>query len=483
MALRDRHLQALAALTLLAAGLRFATVGLQSFDYDEAYTVSLALPGSLGHVLSQLPKTESSPPLHYVLAWVWTQAFGLGEAGVRSLSALAGTAVVPVVYAATRRLASARAALIAAALVAVNPFLVWFSQEARPYALLTLLGALSFWAFAAALEDPTPRRLALWAAAAVLVLWTHYFAAFLVAPELLWLLWRSPERRRVALACAAVAAAGAAELPLALDQADGRTDWITSQLLGARVAGVASKFLLGEVDPTSDAALVVVALAAAALAGWGALRAERSERTALMLAAGVAAVAIALPLALEAVGAHYLVAKNVIAALPVLAVAAGIALGVRRWGLAGAIGLCAFSLAIVVAGALDPRLQRPDYGAAARELSPLAPGQVVVTPFHGSVPLELYLRGAVVGPATTTNLTLVQPLRRRDAGGPDRDPTPPAPAGFVLARRVARDTYTLVRYRSRTPVALTPAMAFPLAPGRPGREPFILTWPNGSHVR
>jgi mannosyltransferase len=479
VALRDRHLQALAALTLLAAGLRFATLGVQSFDYDEAYTVSLALPGSLGHLLSQLPKTESSPPLHYVLAWAWTQPFGLGEAGVRSLSALAGTAVVPVAYAAARRLASPRAGLIAAALVAVNPFLVWFSQEARPYALLTLLGALSFWAFTAALDDPTPRRLGLWAAASALALWTHYFAAFLVAAEVLWLLWRSTERRRVALACAAV-------LPLALDQADGRTDWITSQPLGARVAGVASKFLLGEVDPVSDAVLVVVALAAAALAGWGALRAERSERAAVMLAAGVAAVAIAVPLALEAVGVHYLVAKNVIAALPVLAVAAGIALAVRRSGaagIAGALGLCAFSLAIVVAGALDPRLQRPDYGAAARGLSPVAPGQVVVTPFHGSVPLEHYLPGAAVAPATTGSLTLVQPLRRRDAGGPARDPTPPAPAGFVLAGRVARDTYTLVRYRSRAPVALTPAMAFSLAPGRPGREPFILTWPNGSRVR
>jgi hypothetical protein len=197
----------------------------------------------------------------------------------------------------------------------------------------------------------------------------------------------------------------------------------------------------------------------------------------------VGAAAIALPLALEAVGLHYLVAKNVIAALPVLAVAAGVALGVRRAGTVAAVALCAFSLAIVVAGALDPRLQRPDYRGAAEELSPLAPGDTVVTPFHGSVPLEHYLPGAVVGAATSARFTLVQPLRRHDAGGPARDPVPAAPPGFKEQARVLRDTYTLVRYRSPAPAAVTPAVALALAPARPGREPFILRWPNGSRVR
>ena len=477
---------ALAALTVLAALLRFATLDLQSLDYDEAYTVGLVLPGSLGHVFSALPKTESSPPLHYLLAWIWTRPFGVDEVGVRSLSALAGTALVPVVYAAARELGSARAGLVAAALVAVNPFLFWYSQEARPYALLTLLGALSFWAFAAALREPSRRRLALWALASALAVWTHYFAVFLVATEALWLLWASAERVRVALAAAAVALTGVAVLPLALDQADGRTDWITSQSLAARARGVVSKFLLGEVDPVSNGVLVLVAAAAAGVALWCLLRARGGERSALAVPAGVGAGAIALPLALEATGLHYLVAKNVIAALPVIAVAAGLALTVRGAGSAGplaAAALCAFSLALVIAGAVDPRLQRPDYRGAAEELAPLAPGQVVVTPFHGSVPLEYYLPGAVVGSAATSRLTLVQPLRRHDAGGPPATPRPPPPPGFRPAGRVEGDSYTLTRWRASAPVQITPAMALPLAPDRPGREPFILSWPNGTNGR
>jgi hypothetical protein len=299
-------------------------------------------------------------------------------------------------------------------------------------------------------------------------------------------LWASAERVRVAVAAAAVALAGAAVLPLALDQADGRTDWITSQSLPARSRGVVSKFLLGEVDPVSDAVLVLLAAAAAGVVLWCLLRARGGERSRLAVAAGVGGGAIALPLALEAAGLHYLVAKNVIAALPVIAVAAGLALtlrGVGRVGPLAAAALCGFSLAVVVAGTLDHRLQRPDYRGAAEALAPLPPGQAVVTPFHGSVPLEYYLPGAVEGAASVSRLTLVQPLRRRDAGGPARDPAPPPPAGFRPAGRVEGDSYSLASWRSSAPVQVTPAMASALAPARPGREPFILSWPNGTNGR
>src|SRR4051812_50108642 len=96
--MRDRHLTALVALILLGAGLRFATLDLQSFWYDEAVTVGLVrmdLPG----MLSAIYHHESTPPLYYVLAWGWSKLFGSGEAGPGSLSALFGTAAVTGVFA------------------------------------------------------------------------------------------------------------------------------------------------------------------------------------------------------------------------------------------------------------------------------------------------------------------------------------------------------------------------------------------------
>src|SRR5207302_11036080 len=124
-----------------------------------------------------------------------------------------GAALVPVAFGVARRLVSERAGLIAALLVAVNPFLVWYSQEARAYALLALLSALSFWAFVRALDEPEPRRLYLWALVSAAAVLSHYFAGYLVAVEAAWLVFVT-RRRSAVLATAAVAAVGAALIPL-----------------------------------------------------------------------------------------------------------------------------------------------------------------------------------------------------------------------------------------------------------------------------
>ncbi len=165
--------------------LRVPTLDAQSFWIDEAFTVDLLRGG-----LAELGNTESTPPLYYALAWVWSQVAGDGEFGLRMLSALLGAATVPAVFAAGAALGSRRVGLAAAALATVNPLLVWYSQEARAYALLLVLGTLSFAFFARALHEPRTRVLAGWAAASALALLTHYFAVFLVFPEAVWLLAR-----------------------------------------------------------------------------------------------------------------------------------------------------------------------------------------------------------------------------------------------------------------------------------------------------
>ena len=203
---------------MLGAALRFPTLDRQSFWLDELVTVSL-LDRGLGDVLREIPRTEATPFVYYVVAWAWRSIFGLGEVGLRSLSALAGTATIPVAYGAGAVLVSRRAGLVAAALVAINPFLVWYSQEARSYALLALLGA----AIGARLRSRASRgpqrgwpggRLV-----SALAIATHYFAVFLVAAEAVWLLVRLRPRRPVV---ARVARTGgrrsSAHLPLVLAQ-------------------------------------------------------------------------------------------------------------------------------------------------------------------------------------------------------------------------------------------------------------------------
>ena len=80
-----------AGLALAGAALRFSTLGVQSYWADEGVTVHL-LRMSFGGMLSAIPDSESTPPLYYALAWCWSKLFGTGEWGLRSLSAVIGTA-------------------------------------------------------------------------------------------------------------------------------------------------------------------------------------------------------------------------------------------------------------------------------------------------------------------------------------------------------------------------------------------------------
>src|SRR6188768_2284587 len=140
---RSRAFWIVAGLIAVGAALRFATLGVQSYHHDEIVTASRVLRVGFGHAMDAVGFSESAPPLYYALAWIWTQITGTGPWGLRSLSAVAGVATIPVAYLIGRELRTSRTGLVAAALVAVNPMLIWYSQEARAYALLTFFCALS----------------------------------------------------------------------------------------------------------------------------------------------------------------------------------------------------------------------------------------------------------------------------------------------------------------------------------------------------
>ena len=174
-------------LTALGACLRFVRIGHQGFWFDEANT-ALLVHMSPGQMLGLIPHSESTPPLYYCVVWAWARLFGAGQAALRSLSALVGVATIPLMYGAAAKLFSRRTGLVVAAVTACDPLLIWYSQEARSYALLVALSAASLLAFAYALERPVPRTLALWAATGALALATHYYAVLAIVPEAVVLL-------------------------------------------------------------------------------------------------------------------------------------------------------------------------------------------------------------------------------------------------------------------------------------------------------
>ncbi len=395
---RSRVFWIVTGLTVLAAGLRFATLGLQAYHHDEIVTASRVLRDGFSHAMEAVGFSESAPPLYYALAWAWTQLTGTGEFALRSVSALAGVATVPVAYLLGFELRGRRAGIAAAALVAVNPMLLWYSQEARGYALVSLLTAVTTLYFVRALDSGRRRDFTGWGIASALALATHYFAIFPIALEAAWLLWR---RGRAAVAGLwIVVLAGVALAPLAIHQMSlGHAEWIGGRSLGHRLWEAGVTAVVGETGdviarPETVLPAIVPLLACLAALALLAGRGDRAEWRAGGRMLAIAAATIAVPLALVALGKDYVIARNLLPALVPLLIAVAIGTTVhraKRSGTAIVTVLVVYSFGLSVWASLSPALQRPDWDAVATRLGePTAPRATVLWTL-GAASLRYYL--------------------------------------------------------------------------------------------
>jgi mannosyltransferase len=470
---RSRAGAALLLVTAVGATLRFATLGQQSYWYDEAITASM-LDGSLPDVLSGVAGTESTPPLYYVLAWIWAQLLGSDETSLRSLSALAGTLTIPVAYAAGRAVATARIGLAAAALGAVSPVLIWYSQEARAYALLALLGGISFVLFALARSEPSPRRLVSWAIVCGLALATHYFAVFMVFAESVLLLWAHPRRPSIRWAVGCVAATTLAFLPLAAAQAQhrGRVGWIGGLDLGDRVTEALQRLVTAAPPSTWAgatgshvrpfawiAAVAALGLAAALLLRRGSPR----ERTGATLALLVVAISVGIPIAgslaadaLAGGDGDVFLDRNVLGAWVALAVFVAGGLAARRAGPLGAAGLAAliiWSLVVDVRVARNTELHRDDWRGVAAVL-PTGDGTAVVVYPAFQAPALTRQRSDLVDqvePERADRVVLVL------AGLREPPPVFRVPRSFARSRVRELQHFVVIEFKAATPVTIGPS--------------------------
>jgi mannosyltransferase len=451
------------ALTGVAAVLRFSTLDHQSFWIDEAETARLLhLPL---HGFFDALREQTSPPLFYALAWAWSQVFGTGEVGLRSLSAIFGVLTVPVAYLLARRVAGPRAALLAGAFVATSPEMVWFSQEARPYSTVVLLAGLSLYGAVRAVQEGRRRWLALWAAGAALGLAIQYFTLFIVVPEAVWLLWalRARGRGRDALvALGAVACTALVLLPLAATQA-GRGYWpYYSQLpLAVRVRSIPGALLLGEGRPRPAYVLVAFALTLALAALALAVAARGRDRAYVRPVIAIGALGVVVPIVLAVAGMDYIAPHNLMAAwMPLLVgVAAGVAgrTAAPRWLWIG-LASCAINVVVVALVLTDPAYQRDDWRGAIATLGPAAEARALVFPAGHNSAVVYYARGSRP-PATAPGLRTVA-LSEIDVlvAGEPAEPPPRLPAtlqapapGFTEVSRRMVQRIVVVRFRSDRP--------------------------------
>lgn len=450
------------AVAVLAALLRLTTLGLQSYGFDEAWTLHV-IRGSFTDMLDGVARHESTPPLYYALAWVWAQAFGTGEAGLRLLSATAGVATVPVVYAVGRTLGSRRIGLVAAALVATSPYLVFYSQEARSYALFTLLSTVAALCCIRAIQSPSRRMFALWAVVSIAATATHYFAVFPWVGQAVVLAVFGAPRRLLAWSIASVGAASVPLLLLARHQADGRADWIGASSLLERMRVTAETFALGATFKGTLPHAVLVAcgvlavvMASAIVAAMVLLirRADAGERRAAAIAGLMAAVALALPLVGALGPADYFVHKNVIALLPLFAVLLAVGLGSRRAGRVGAaaaIVLVLAGVALTVMSFAVPSMRRPDVRQVSHQLGTPTRERVLIFVPRWRLLLETY-QGKVEDLSPNGRRVAEVEVFTTD----ESIPRGIVPQGFRLTRVQRGNTFTLFSFRSGAPLTVTP---------------------------
>lgn len=382
------------ALLLAAAALRFRNLDAQSLWLDEGMTVSFINLG-LERLWEITFAREPNPPLYYFLLWGWVQLWGQSEGALRGLSAVFGVLTVLPVYGLARDSAGTRAGLLAGAITLASPFLLWYSQEARAFALLGLLSAtLLYLTYSAQARRPSAALLASWGLCAALTCYTHIYGAFTVAACALALLvaGRGPLRWRL-VSVLVPAALYAPWVIATLLQSAAARGWRApvgpDEMLGRALAAVVHHEVL---DGWIGIA-AVLGLGGAAVLGL----ATTDRRTALLLG-----LAIAVPLA-AAYGLSFFkpifAERYVIPIAPPLFVAAAIGiLSAARWfrplpalAALGLVGLLAASLFAFE----QPRFAKENFRAAAAHVAERAdPDDVVLFVAEFSQhPFRYYYRG------------------------------------------------------------------------------------------
>ena len=282
------HFLALTVLIMLIAlALRLAGVGSESFWVDEEWSRGAANSGSLAEVVQRCID-DVHPPFYFTLLYLWRLAFGDGDVALRLLSVAFGTLTVGAGALAGRALWDARTGLLGAVAIAVAADLVRYSQEARMYALVSLLAVLLLGVAVRVSRRPSAWWWVALGLGSLMLMLTHNYGVGVVGLLFIGtaIALRSHGKSLRPLIVTFIATAGAYALlwlPSLLGQLDFYLlEWLRAERPSLRdVISVIAGVFLWEDAP----AVVAMAVAAATLAlyGWGVARTWGSDRWMLLL--------------------------------------------------------------------------------------------------------------------------------------------------------------------------------------------------------
>ena len=372
---RGRWVSLLIAILLLAFALRMYRLAQQPLSWDEGWSIGLS---SLSwSEINRITALDVHPPLYYYAFKLW---LGLGrhELWMRFLSVTAGLLTVVLAYLTARVWARSahfgepaeRLAVLAALVATVSPFLLYYGQVARMYALCAALSLLATYCLLEATHTGRRRFYVGFVLSATASLYTFYYTAFVLVAVWIYALFTRPARwRGLVVSGAAIAVLYAPWLayavPPMLERVGSRTGFALAgadalQFLADGVFGLVFAYEVGWKAVYTIAALLLLAL----------ILAKRKRESMHLLVLPILAIALTVVAVSVGARAHMFAARYLIPASPFLALAIAWALA-TCWGRSRWLGVLALLLflastfptiaryvyvkAYEVSGAFDPQ--------------------------------------------------------------------------------------------------------------------------------
>lgn len=174
---------------ILVLGLILRILSLnQSLWLDEAINTLAAKNYSFFDLITKYAPADFHPPGWFIIIWFWTKIFGYSEIAVRIPSVIFGVLTIWVVYLIGKKISSKEVGIIGAILICLNPLHIYYSQEARMYALATLAVCINIYFVIKILRDEKTDLLFL-IFSNLLVLSSDYIAYFIFPAQLIFLLF------------------------------------------------------------------------------------------------------------------------------------------------------------------------------------------------------------------------------------------------------------------------------------------------------
>jgi uncharacterized membrane protein len=313
-----------------------------------------------------------------MILWAWYTVLGHTELAGRLLSAILGVLTIPAIYWLGRECFGRRVGLLAASLGAVNYFLVYYSQENRPYAMLALLATLSLAAFIRAIKSPSRSNLILYSIVSTALVYTHiYGLVAVIAQAACWAAYvafhaedrRARLRRGVAVAAWLVVST-APLVPLIRGSMGRKQFWMAEPPWH-----FAWTYMVAYAGGPAVAALLVAALGAAVAAALRRSGKATGPPTVLLLSLWIL-VSYLLPYARSVIATPCMLPRYTISVVPAILVLVGFGLTTipRRWVLPASGMVLALALPPLLLYLASQAKDVPhDYRGLARHIARVEP--------------------------------------------------------------------------------------------------------------